>query len=49
MLKELPKTAEAIKQLAGEMYLRMMQREEEDIEKLRQVIAFATDDDCNSL
>jgi hypothetical protein len=29
------------------MYSRMLQREEEGIEKLREVIRFATDDDCN--
>jgi hypothetical protein len=39
-------TVEAIKKVAGEMYSRMLQREEEGIEKLRQVIEFATDDDC---
>jgi hypothetical protein len=49
VLKELPVTAEAIKQVAGDMYLRMLKREDEGIEKLRQVITFATDDDCNVL
>jgi hypothetical protein len=49
VLKELPVTVEAIKKVAGDIYLRMLEREEEGIEKLRQVVAFATDDDCNVL
>lgn len=32
--------------MADEMYARMVKREDEAIEKLRQVIDFATDDDC---
>ncbi|RDB29220.1 putative ATP-dependent DNA helicase RecQ [Hypsizygus marmoreus] len=46
ILKALPKTTEEIKTIAGEMFSRMLKREEEGIEKLRQVIEFATDDDC---
>lgn len=42
----MPKTTEEIKQIADDMYARMLKREDEAVQKLRQVIQFATDDDC---
>jgi hypothetical protein len=44
--KPLPKTAEEIENVTEMMYERMVTREDEAIEKLRQVIGFATSDDC---
>ncbi|KAF8846312.1 ATP-dependent DNA helicase [Paxillus ammoniavirescens] len=46
VLNSLPKTVEEIQDVANLMYERMLDREEESIMKLRQVIEFATDDDC---
>ena len=40
------KSTKDIKVLAGELYNRMVAREEEAIEKIRRVIEFATNDDC---
>ncbi|KAF8078699.1 ATP-dependent DNA helicase [Lyophyllum atratum] len=46
ILKPLPKETEEIKKMARDLHSRMLQREEEGIAKIRQVIEFATDDDC---
>ncbi|KAF9229212.1 ATP-dependent DNA helicase [Gyrodon lividus] len=46
VLNTLPKTVEEIQDVANLMYERMLGREEESITKLRQVIEFATNDDC---
>ncbi|KIJ21817.1 hypothetical protein PAXINDRAFT_165198 [Paxillus involutus ATCC 200175] len=46
VLNSLPKTVEEIQDVANLMYERMLGREEESITKLRQVIEFATNDDC---
>ncbi|KAH7929308.1 ATP-dependent DNA helicase [Leucogyrophana mollusca] len=46
ILNPLPKTAEEIKDVADLMYQRMIAREDEAVQKLRQVIDFATTDDC---
>ncbi|GLB36075.1 putative ATP-dependent DNA helicase [Lyophyllum shimeji] len=46
VLKPLPKETEEIKKLAKDLHDRMLKREEEGIEKIRQVIEFAIDDDC---
>ena len=42
----LPKTTEEIENVTEMMHKRMVVREEEAIEKLRQVIKFATSEDC---
>jgi hypothetical protein len=42
----LPKTTEEIENVTEMMYKRMVSREDEAIAKLRQVIDFATSDDC---
>ncbi|KAF5385259.1 hypothetical protein D9615_001455 [Tricholomella constricta] len=46
VLKPLPKDTAEIMRMAGKLHSRMLKREEEGIEKLRQVIEFATDQDC---
>ncbi|KAH7913025.1 ATP-dependent DNA helicase [Hygrophoropsis aurantiaca] len=46
VLNPLPKTTEEIKAVAELMYQRMITREDEAIQKLQQVIEFATADDC---
>ncbi|KAI0375106.1 ATP-dependent DNA helicase [Pilatotrama ljubarskyi] len=46
VLKPLPKANKEIKNLANMMYQRMVAREDEAVEKIRQVIQFATTDDC---
>lgn len=46
ILSPLPKTLEGIQQLAELIYQRMLGREEEAVQKLQQVIDFATGDDC---
>ena len=46
VLNELPKSTEEIKNVASMIYHRMTKREDEGIQKLRQVIAFATGEDC---
>ncbi|KAG6842275.1 hypothetical protein C0991_000245, partial [Blastosporella zonata] len=46
VLKPLPKQTEEIKKMAEKFHAGMVQREEEGIEKIRQVIEFAVDDDC---
>ena len=46
VINALPKDVTDIEKLATLMYDRMIKREEEGIAKLRQVIDFATDDDC---
>jgi hypothetical protein len=45
----LPKTTEEIENVTDMMYRRMVDREDEAIQKLRQVIDFATGDDCERL
>lgn len=47
--KPLPRALKDIKNLAEMMYQRMVAREEEAVEKIRQVIQFATTDDCGYL
>ncbi|KIM75419.1 hypothetical protein PILCRDRAFT_98975 [Piloderma croceum F 1598] len=42
----LPKTTEETEKVTGMMYQRMVAREDEAIEKLHQVIKFATSEDC---
>ncbi|KAH9950424.1 ATP-dependent DNA helicase [Amylocystis lapponica] len=44
--KQLPKETKEIKALASKLFARMLAREEEAVQKLRQVITFATNDDC---
>lgn len=44
--KPLPTTTADIQNLATLMYDRMIKREEDAIEKLKQVIDFATKDEC---
>ncbi|KZT72807.1 ATP-dependent DNA helicase [Daedalea quercina L-15889] len=46
VLKPLPKAPEEIQALADKLYARMLAREEEAVQKLRQVVEFATNDDC---
>jgi len=46
IINALPKEQEEIKNIAELMYKRMLEREEEGIAKLRQVIYFATNDEC---
>lgn len=46
LLKPFEKTAASIRALADEMHTRMLKQEEDSVKKLRQVIAFAIDDDC---
>lgn len=46
VLKPLPKASHEIQALADKLYAKMLFREEEAIQKLRQVIEFATGDDC---
>lgn len=46
MIKPLPKGPKEIQELTDQMYARMLKREEDAITKLRQVIEFATNDDC---
>ncbi|KAI0082274.1 ATP-dependent DNA helicase [Panus rudis PR-1116 ss-1] len=46
VLNEMPKEAEGIRVLADLIYQRMLQREQETIQKIRQVIDFAVNDDC---
>jgi uncharacterized membrane protein YgcG len=48
IVNALPKQEEEIKTIAEMMYKRMLDREEEGIVKLRGVIDFATNDDCES-
>jgi DNA-directed RNA polymerase subunit F len=48
IVNALPKQEEEIKIIAEMMYKRMLDREEEGIVKLRGVIDFATNDDCES-
>jgi hypothetical protein len=42
----LPKTTDAIEDITDKIYQRMVAREDEAIQKLRQVIDFATGEDC---
>lgn len=49
VLKPLPKAPEEIQALADKLYAKMEFREEEAVQKLRQVIEFATGDDCTSI
>lgn len=42
----LPKDAEGITELADKIYVRMVERENEAVAKIQQVIQFATNDDC---
>jgi hypothetical protein len=42
----LPKTTNPIEDITDKMYQRMVAREDEAIQKLRQVIDFATGEDC---
>ncbi|KAJ7585220.1 ATP-dependent DNA helicase [Mycena floridula] len=44
--KPLPKDPEAIAAIADKLFEGMLKREEEGVRKLKEVIAFATDDDC---
>ncbi|KZT30636.1 ATP-dependent DNA helicase [Neolentinus lepideus HHB14362 ss-1] len=46
VLNPLPRTSASIEELVKKMYVRMVAREEEAVQKLREVIKFATDDDC---
>ncbi|KAH9937035.1 ATP-dependent DNA helicase [Fomitopsis serialis] len=46
VLKPLPKAPEEIQALADQLFTRMLAREEESVQKLRQVMEFATNDDC---
>ncbi|TFY82334.1 hypothetical protein EWM64_g1675 [Hericium alpestre] len=46
VMKPLPKSVQDIKKVASLMYQRMIAREQEAVEKLRQVVTFATIDDC---
>ncbi|KAG6912027.1 hypothetical protein DXG01_000275 [Tephrocybe rancida] len=46
VLKALPKQTDEIKKMAENFHSGMIKREEEGVEKIRQVIEFATDDDC---
>ncbi|KZT06011.1 ATP-dependent DNA helicase [Laetiporus sulphureus 93-53] len=46
ILNPLPKTTAGIQELANELYERMLDREQEAVAKLRQVIRFATNDNC---
>lgn len=46
VLNALPKSTEEIKNVANMIYQRMVEREDEAIQKLHQVIAFATGEDC---
>ncbi|KAA1468691.1 ATP-dependent DNA helicase [Dentipellis sp. KUC8613] len=46
VLKPLPSTTEEIRHIAALMHERMEGREQEAVEKLRQVVTFATADDC---
>ncbi|KAI0348544.1 ATP-dependent DNA helicase [Trametopsis cervina] len=46
VLKPLPKDVPGIKDLAELMYARMLAREDEGVQKLKQVIEFASNDDC---
>ncbi|TFY65149.1 hypothetical protein EVJ58_g2153 [Rhodofomes roseus] len=46
VLKPLPKAPEEIQVLADQLYNKMLAREEEAVQKLRQVMEFATNDDC---
>ncbi|OCH96064.1 ATP-dependent DNA helicase [Obba rivulosa] len=46
VINPMPKTTDSIKELADKIYQRMLAREEEAVQKLRQVIDFATGDDC---
>lgn len=48
IVNALPRQEEEIKTIAEMMYKRMLDREEEGIVKLRGVIDFATNDDCES-
>lgn len=48
VVNPLPKTSEGIQALADLIYERMLAREEEAVQKLKQVIDFATGDDCTS-
>ena len=45
-MKPMPKNVEDIERLADQMYTGMVKRETEAVEKMRQVIEFATDDNC---
>ena len=46
VMKPMPKNVEDIERLADQMYTGMVKRETEAVEKMRQVIEFATDDNC---
>ncbi|KAI9065831.1 ATP-dependent DNA helicase [Trametes sanguinea] len=46
VVKPMPRSAKEIKTLSTQMYQGMVAREEEAVEKIRQVIQFATNDDC---
>lgn len=45
-MEPLPKDTEGIKNLANLMYQRMLQREDEAVRKIKEVIDFATTDEC---
>jgi hypothetical protein len=46
ILKEFPKDQKRIEEIADKLFNRLLIKEEEAVGKLRQVIEFATEDDC---